>query len=222
MAVSSRALNKRTASKEIRQQQLIEATIRCIARLGLSDTTIASVANEAGLSQGIINLHFQSKEKLLLATLGFVVDEYKSIWERVLKEAGPTPAERLLALAMVDFHRSVCERDKLAVWFAFWSESKARPTYRKLCADRDREYDKEMTRLCTGLVADGGYEIDPRTAADGLAAITEGLWLDMLISTRSMSRERAMRTSHFYLAQLFPQHFSLAVVEPAQAGRKTA
>jgi TetR/AcrR family transcriptional repressor of bet genes len=220
MSSSSAASAKRTASKQQRQQQLIAATIRCIARYGLSDTTTALVAREAGLSQGIINLHFESKEKLLLATLGFVVDEYKSIWERVLGEAGPSSAERLAALAGVDFNRSVCERDKLAVWFAFWSESKARPTYRKLCADRDREYDKEMHRLCMELVAEGGYAVDPRLAADGLAAMTEGLWLDMLVNARSMSRERARQTSQSYLANLFPQHFSQPA--PAEPQRKSA
>ena len=51
---------QRTASKEERQTQLIKATIRSIAKRGLPDTTIATVAKEAGLSQGIINLHFQS------------------------------------------------------------------------------------------------------------------------------------------------------------------
>lgn len=222
MPSSSVAAAKRTASKEQRQQQLIAATIRCIARHGLSDTTTALVAREAGLSQGIINLHFKSKEKLLLATLGFVVDEYKSVWERVLNEAGPSNAERLAALAGVDFHRSVCERDKLAVWFAFWSESKARPTYRKLCADRDREYDKEMTRLCTELVAEGGYQVDPRLAADGLAAMTEGLWLDMLVNARAMSREQARRTSRSYLANLFPDHFTQPAVPVAEPERKSA
>ena len=68
---------RRTASKEVRKDQLIRATIRSIARHGLSLTTIATVAKEAGLSQGIINLHFKSKERLLEETLSHVVDEYR-------------------------------------------------------------------------------------------------------------------------------------------------
>ncbi len=79
----------RTASKAERRTQLIEATIRSIAKNGLSDTTTASVASEAGLSQGIINLHFDSKEKLLLATLERVVDEYRQLWESALEAAPP-------------------------------------------------------------------------------------------------------------------------------------
>jgi len=211
MPKAGAASNKRTASKAVRRTQLIEATIRSIAMHGLSDTTMASVAGEAGLSQGIINLHFQSKEKLLLETLAQVVDEYKALWEQSMEQAGPGSAERLAALVKVDFHPSVCDRDKLAVWFAFWSESKARPTYRRLCAERDRGYDQLLERLCTEIQVEGGYQdIDPASAARGLAAMTEGLWLDMLVNPRSMSRKKAKQTSRAYLAHLFPRHFDAA------------
>lgn len=210
--MSSRGHNQktaRTASREERRTQLIEATIRCIASQGLSDTTIAQVAREAGLSQGLINLHFDSKERLLLATLERVVDEYRGLWEAALAEAPDDPAGRLTALVQVDFHPSVCDRDKLAVWFAFWSESKARPTYRKLCAARDRDYDRVMARLCRDLVEEGRYDdVDPQLAARALAAITEGLWLDMLVSPRNVSRREALRVSMGYLAHLFPRHFT--------------
>ena len=59
----------RKASKETRQQQLIEATIDSLAKRGYSETTMADVADGAGLSRGIVNFHFESKEKLLVATL---------------------------------------------------------------------------------------------------------------------------------------------------------
>ena len=59
------APRRRTAPPAERRRQLIDATIRSVANRGLADTTIATVAREAGLSQGIINLHFQTKERLL-------------------------------------------------------------------------------------------------------------------------------------------------------------
>jgi len=198
----------RTEPKEKRRLQLIQATIRSIASHSLSETTVSTVSREAGLSRGIINLHFKSKEKLLLETLIHVVDEYKMLWENALKNAGEDSAERLASLVNVDFHRSVCDRNKLAVWFAFWSECRSRPTYRKLCAERDREYDATMCRLCTEIILEGEYiGIDPEMAARGLAALTEGLWLDMLVSPRKMSRKKALMISMAYLSHLFPQHF---------------
>ena len=66
----------RSMSKQARRKQLIQATIKCIAKNGLSSTTMADVTQQAGLSMGIINLHFQSKEKLLIETLQYISDEY--------------------------------------------------------------------------------------------------------------------------------------------------
>lgn len=189
---------------------MIRATIRSVAKNGLADTTMSTVAREAGLSQGIINLHFQSKDRLLVETLRYIADEYKTSWEKALDGAGPSPAERLAALVEVDFNMPVCDRNKLAVWFAFWGESKSRPTYRKLCATRDIQYRKELGALCQLLIEEGGYQgLDAMVLATGLSAMTEGLWLDLLISPRSITREQARNICLAYLASAFPRHFSV-------------
>jgi AcrR family transcriptional regulator len=84
---------RRTESKEKRRLQLIKATIRTIAKRGLSDTTMATVAGDANLSQGIINLHFQSKDRLLVETLRYVADDYRNAWTNALQKTGPDSAE---------------------------------------------------------------------------------------------------------------------------------
>src|SRR3954467_7016212 len=77
----------RKASKETRRQQLIDATIDSLAKRGYSETTMADVADGAGLSRGIVNFHFESKEKLLIATLQFMADEYSAHWRAALLKA---------------------------------------------------------------------------------------------------------------------------------------
>ena len=198
---------RRTAPPEQRRAQLIQATIRVIAAMGLPETTIAAVAREAGLSQGIINLHFQSKERLLLETLQYVVDEYRAHWKEALAQDYGSHAEQLAALVKVDFAPALVERDKLAVWFAFWGEIKSRPTYRKLCAERDRDYEKKIRLLCRAIAGEGGYEVDPDAVAWGLSSMSQGLWLDLLLSPRRINRKDARRMCMVYLAGAFPQHF---------------
>ena len=84
----------------------------------------------------------------------------------------PGQSHQCPVLVLVDFRRSVCDRKKLSVWFAFWSETRSRPTYRKLCAERDREYDAVMLQLCTDVINEGGYTgIDPEMAARGLVSL---------------------------------------------------
>ncbi len=199
---------RRTAPKEERQEQLIKATIRSIAKHGLSVTTLAAVANEAGLSQGIINLHFQSKERLLEETLLFVVDEYRVAWHKALQNSGDNAAEKLRALVCVDFDKRICQRNKLAVWFAFWGEGRSRLTYRKIYAELGREYKQMLTGLCEEIARQGGYAVDSEHIATGLVAMHAGLWLDLLLSPSEMNLEQAHEISMAYLRGVFPRHFS--------------
>jgi len=199
---------RRTASKQERRLQLIRATLDCIAEQGIASTSIADVARKAGLSQGIVNLHFQSKERLYIECLRFIADEYRAAWEQNLARAGADPAARLAALVAVDFKPRVCERRKLAVWFAFWGEARSRPTYARICTERDLQYEKALTGACQALIEQGGYRgLDPRTVSLTIASLTEGLWLDMLIVPHKVSRQRAARTCDAYLATVFPRHF---------------
>ena len=127
----------RKASKETRRQQLIEATIDSLAKRGYSETTMADVADGAGLSRGIVNFHFESKENLLVATLQYMADEYSAHWRVALAKAGDDPARQLAGLVAADFDRAICTKRKLAAWCAFWGEAKSRPTYQVLCGARD-------------------------------------------------------------------------------------
>ena len=203
-----RVTARRTAPPEERRNQLIKATIRSIANHGLAETTIATVAREARLSQGIINLHFQSKERLLTEALRHLADEYRTACQDAVAAAGTSAEAGLQAMVDLDFQRKVCDRRKLAVWFAFWGERKFRPTYRKICAARDNAYDDMVRALCARMCEEGGYrDVDSAVVADGLSALTDGLWLDLLVRPETMSREQARRIAMSFLADAFPRHF---------------
>ena len=95
-ANSTAPARNREARKTANRQKLIDATIDSIAELGLSDTTVAAVVRRAGLSQGIINLHFDTKETLLAETLRFLSVEWEAAWrgrfDRGSAETGADPA----------------------------------------------------------------------------------------------------------------------------------
>jgi AcrR family transcriptional regulator len=202
----------RKASKETRRQQLIEATIDSLAKRGYSETTMADVADGAGLSRGIVNFHFESKEKLLIATLQYMADEYSVHWRGALVKAGPEPANQLRALVAADFDRTICNKRKLAAWCAFWGEAKSRPTYQSLCGARDEAYQREFIELCGRLKEEGGYTFDPYATALGLSAMLEGLWLRLMMGTEEVTREIALRAAFDYLASAFPRHYPRAPV----------
>ena len=200
---------KRTASREQRREQLIAATMKCIARKGMSSTTLGDVAKEAGLSQGIVNLHFESKDNLLRETLHHLADEYRTKFTKALDKAGPDAAERLRAVLLLNLKPSIIDRQKIAVWFAFWGEVKSHPTYRKICDERDRFYESAIVDLCETIIAEGRYSnLSPATVAISLSAMTDGMWLSSLISPRIFDRNTAASAIEELLRNLFPEHYS--------------
>ena len=171
---------------------------------------MATITRQAGLSMGIANLHFESKEKLLTATLERVASEYNDGQNDILNSPRhQTVAEKLQAL--VDFHFSspVTKKSKLAVWFAFWGEARSRPTYQRICSGSDIRAEKAVQALFEEAISEGQYShADADLLTRGYTALTDGLWLDLLIAPRRMSRRMAKRIAVHYLISAFPQHMS--------------
>jgi AcrR family transcriptional regulator len=208
MATAEKEKPRRTASREQRRQQLIDATMKCIGRKGLTGTTLSDVAKEAGLSQGIVNLHFESKDNLLTETLLSLANDYRTQFDKALDRAGPAAADKLLAIVEHDLRPSILDRRKLAVWFAFWGEVKSRPTYRRICDAHDRYYDEVVASLCDKLIDEGDYTgITGIAAAEALTSMSNGLWLGCLLGPQNWDRQLARDAVDSYLKSVFPKHF---------------
>lgn len=197
----------RKRSRETRRQQLIDATIETIAVRGYARTTLTDVANQAGLSHGLVNFHFQTKEKLLAETLLWLAEEYRANWTNALAGAGPAPAQRLDAMLRADFNPAICTQAKLSAWCAFWGEAQCRPLYQDQCGSNDEAYLQALETLSAELKAEGGYDFDPVRAARVLRVTTEGVWLDMMTMSTPYTRQEAMSTVFSCAAAFFPRHF---------------
>ena len=197
----------RKASRESRREQLIEATIETIAANGLARTTLTEVANAAGLSHGLVNFHFQSKDRLLAETLLYLSEEYRQNWTRALAAAGPSPAERLDALIRADYAPAISTSARLKAWCAFWGEAQSRPVYQETCGANDRAYVRELEEVCAALIAETGAPHDPTRVARILRLTIEGTWLDLITMTTPYSRDQALATAYDCASVFFPDHF---------------
>ena len=199
---------KRAQPREVRREQLINATMQCIANRGLSGVTMARVTSTAGLSLGIANLHFESKEKLLLATLESVTSEYNRGHTGILTDNSyPSIPDKIDALLAFDFSARIMDKSKVAVWFAFLGEAKSRPTYQAICGRQDSKAEMLLTNLFQDAIAEGDYQdIDPKLLASGYIGLVDGLWLNALLAPRRLSRKKALATARQYLASALPGH----------------
>ena len=90
----------------------MEATIDRIAARGFADLTLADVAKAAGLSVGIVNFYFRSKDVLLIETLRHLVADYVQQTNENIRSAGTTAAAQIEAMIESDFHRTIANRKR--------------------------------------------------------------------------------------------------------------
>jgi len=205
------SLGGRRAPRDVRRQQLIEATIDVLARKGYASLTIADITGAAGLSVGIINFHFDSKDNLLADCLRQLSAEYTDNWKSVLAAVETGAARRLEAMLLADFDAEIFTQRKIAAWIAFWGETQGRPVYDEICAARDAEHEKTLVRLCADIIDEGGYSHDPAMTARVLESLGDGLWLQIGTWRPGTGAEHcpaaARATFGSALAAYFPGHF---------------
>ena len=204
------AIAKESQAKPDRRRELIEATIRTIGRRGYASTTLSHVAGDAGLSPGIVNFYFKSKEQLLQETLEYLVIEYDRVSQQIIASAGPEPAAQLMALIAADFDPAIFTIEKVAVWYAFWAEAATNDAYRAVVSRLEAKDQNSTATICARLVKEGRYVgIDPEQVASGLNAMSDGFWFDSLIDPETFDKNRALSICRLYLSGLFPRHFPL-------------
>jgi TetR/AcrR family transcriptional repressor of bet genes len=208
VASCSTGKRRQIRPKAERRQQLIDATIRCIAQHGLSAVTMQMVTREAGLSVGIANLHFQSKENLLRETLRYVAEEYHNGQIEIMEGAAITDlGDRLDALLDFQLGRGVTQRQKMSVWFAYYGEAGARPVYQKIVSTVDRLAAQKLEALFVAIIGEGDYQdVDPRELATGYSALIDGLHLGLLVTPRELTKRRARSVARDFLRRAFPKH----------------
>lgn len=202
-----RPRRERTENAARRREQLVDAALKSIVRNGLRATTLATVAREAGLSEGVAVFYFQSKEGLLAAALESHYQRYQANWRAALEAtAGRDAAERLSALVRADFHPRVCSREAQIVWHAFWGEASARPLFKEIAARYDAARAEALTRAVEALLVELGHDMaEARRLAAGIEGLTDGLWLQIYLSSGVADAGEALAISARFLAALFPE-----------------
>ncbi|MEV8016018.1 TetR/AcrR family transcriptional regulator [Streptomyces sp. NPDC086554] len=102
-----RAEGAPTFTEQARRRQLIECTIDLISTKGHPVTSLAAIAERAGLSKAAVLYHFSSKDNLTRATLEHVLAEFTSyVNERVAAEPDPRAAVVAHVRAMIGYQQA--------------------------------------------------------------------------------------------------------------------
>ncbi|GAB2600330.1 TetR/AcrR family transcriptional regulator [Pseudactinotalea suaedae] len=105
---------KRSFTAEGRRTQIVEATVRVIAREGLTRASFGRIAAEGGLSSpGMISYHFADKDELLAVLCDTVLSDCVRTLEEAV-EAATDPVEGLTAYLTAFVSWQDTHRDEVA------------------------------------------------------------------------------------------------------------
>ena len=180
----------------IRRSQLIAATLKAVDQVGMSDASIAYIARIAGVSNGIISHYFRDKNGLLDATMRHLMQALSdAVRERRASLPPDQPREHLRAMIEGNFDDSQVNGPAMKTWLAFWATSMHQPALRRLQRVNDHRL---YSNLC-GQFSRVLPQEQARTAARGLAALIDGLWLRGALSGEGFDTHQAIEIAYEYL-----------------------
>jgi len=195
---------ERKANADKRRQQLLDATWRSIAENGLARTTLATVAAQAGLSQGVAVFYFKSKAGLLTEALRDHYLRYQAVWEQALEDAGDDPHARLIALIRADFDPEICNPEALSIWYAFWGEQKFTPDYAAISAQFDRARNEAIRAACSDLMQ-GAPEAEITRTAEWIDTFSDGFWQRLHVLPDSFDAAHCLQETLLMADRLIPR-----------------
>lgn len=191
---------------------LIEATLDSIADIGFARTSVSEIIARANLSRGMIHLHFNGKDNLVVEAAKYASDAYYDSLDQLLRNAGPSPQERLEMILRSDLSEEVLNRKSVNLWYAFRGEARERAAIAAYSDTRDAGlYNLAYTAFLE--IAIEAKSPEPKTVAKdathGILAFLEGMWTDYLLHPDSFSRNTALRIIFRFLSAMFPRYFNL-------------
>lgn len=190
--VANTASFQRKSSRQ-RRQELIEAGIACLGKGGMSAFTIDQICRQAGVSRGLINHHFVSKDDLLVSI-------YAHMTDYLMRDSSDlSPQQQISGFIDSSFDKNSFKKSNLRAWLAIWGEVATNPDLKALHQSRYQKYRQQLVSAmtCTGIP--GISRSIAEHIARQLIALIDGLWLEYCLHSEGFSLASAKADCYQFL-----------------------
>lgn len=162
-----------------RRRQILEAALRTFARKGFSGARTDDIAQEAGVSKGLLYWYFDSKDAIIQGLLGLLFEPDLKALERLVAQRERPAGERLLEMAREALESLPSIRPVLPVAYEFYALAARPGPIRQALQSYYRRYRDLLSELVAQGTARGEWKVeDPEASALYWLAQFEGmLWL---------------------------------------------
>jgi AcrR family transcriptional regulator len=184
--------SKEEVVQEFRIQSIQEATLRVIARKGMTGATVQEIADEAGVAKGTIYLYFRDRDELIEKTFEAAIAQFTARIDAVIAEDIPFDRKvRGIIAAKVNFFAS--NREFFQLYASLRMPEGSSHTARRKHQECRPEYRERVQRFADVLrqAMDRGEvrEVDPYRLSLFIMEGTTAVILERLTEESSPSEE---------------------------------
>lgn len=177
-----------------RRDEIIQATIRCLARDGYARFTMKNLAREAGLSQGILHYYFSDKTAILVAALEAVTAEMDQRLTQVQQLYAKTPTQHLHAVIRTCLSTAQDSPEIWQVYMQLWGDMMHNNQLLAVNAALYSRMRRQMAALLTlGIRAGSFRRVDVTQAAAVVVGLMDGLALQLRFDPQALALETAVQ-----------------------------
>ena len=173
-----------------RRESLIAATLSVIAEKGIDKTTIADICTAVGVSRGLANHYFDSKDQLLAAAYEALYLRLEEIWTAATEQEA-SPARKILTTICVTLTQDFFQPTIRAASLSFWSAALSNPALAVINRERYGRYHRSMTDLFAEAARERGVGIDAQRAALTVIGAIDGRWLGLALNNGQFDASEA-------------------------------
>ncbi|MDC0659814.1 transcriptional regulator BetI [Leisingera sp. SS27] len=185
--------------RDIRNEELIEATIVAVHKRGYGVVTMAEIAREAGASAASINYYFGSKEGLMEATMLHLLGKLRQAMSAGYATAR-TPRERLYAVMDANFADGLFTVPQCSIWMQFWANAPYSTRLSRLHRINRARVRSHFLAELRALLPEDRVE----TARQALQCYMDGVWLQAAQSEEALDPDEARAAAHRVVDLVIP------------------
>ena len=159
----------------------------------MSAFTIDQICKQAGVSRGLINHHFKTKEELLICIYADMTDHL------VQDSTSDEPRQQLTEIIETSFDEQSFNRSNLRAWLSIWGEVATNEVLNSLHQSRYQKYKDRIANALRSISSTSNTELDADSVARQLIALIDGLWLEYCLHSAGFSLAAARADCYRFL-----------------------
>ncbi|MDG4862373.1 TetR family transcriptional regulator C-terminal domain-containing protein [Streptomyces sp. T-3] len=176
-----------------RQELIMEAAVRVIARSGVRGLRVEKLAAEAGVSTALIYYHFKDRAGLIRRTLEFVSDRAGAYTDAAITTAQDARAE-LEQMLLMELQDTEQVRENSTAWGELRASAVFETELQDALATSTRTWTDETAEAIRA-AQDAGLAraaADPQATAQRLTALVEGISMRWLSGSLTLEQAREL------------------------------